>query len=104
MEGDITTPRSNSIGAHTDIDKPGSPLITNLTCMNTGSLYVEWLRPDKYGSHVDTYKLYYGPSSYRSDQFQVITVKPDADDVKSEVFKQLKFQRVMVQINSKIPM
>ena len=53
--------------------------------MNTGSLYVEWLRPDKYGNHVDTYKLYYGPSTHKLDQFQVITVKPDADDVKSEV-------------------
>ena len=87
MQGDITTPKSNSIAAHTDIDKPGSPLITNLTCMDTGSpsLYVEWLRPDKYGNHVDTYKLYYGPSDLPLDQFEVITVKANPDHVKSKV-------------------
>ena len=83
-EGDITTPRSNEILAHTDIDKPGSPTITNLTCMDEGKLYVEWLRPEKYGSHVDTYKIFYGPSNDPA-KLQFKTVKANPGDAKSKV-------------------
>ena len=83
-EGDKTTPRSNEILAHTDIDKPGSPTITNLTCMDEGKLYVEWLRPEKYGSHVDTYKIFYGPSNDPA-KLQFKTVKANPGDAKSKV-------------------
>ena len=89
IEGDITTPLSNEILAHTDIDKPGSPIITNLTCMDQGKLYVEWLRPEKYGSHVDTYKIFYGPSNKPFDEFQYKTVKANPEDIRSKVISEI---------------
>ena len=94
IEGDITTPRSNEILAHTDIDKPGSPIITNLTCMDEGKLYLEWLRPEKYGSHVDTYKIFYGPSNNPA-KVQFKTVKANPEDIKSKV----KYQYLSIKFN-----
>ena len=85
VEGDIPTPRSNKILAHTDVDQPGPPLITNLTCMDTGSLYVEWLRPQKYGRYVDTYKIFYGRVSQPLNEVQVKTVQAVPDKVVSKV-------------------
>ena len=94
IEGDITTPRSNEILAHTDIDKPGSPIITNLTCMDEGKLYLEWLRPEKYGSHVDTYKIFYGPKNNPA-KVQFKTVKANPEDTKSKV----KYLNLSMKLN-----
>ena len=80
VEGDIPTPRSNKILAHTDVDQPGPPFITNITCMDTGSLYVEWMRPQKYGRYVDTYRIYYGPVDQQFDvQFKTVQAIPNKD-------------------------
>ena len=87
VEGDIPTPRSNKILAHTDVDQPGPPLITNLTCKDTGSIYVEWLRPQKYGRYVDTYKIFYGPVNQPFNDLQFKTVEVDKDKPDKEVSK-----------------
>lgn len=87
VEGDTATPRSNEILAHTDVDKPGPPIITNLTCIDTGSLYVEWIRPKRYGLYVNTYKIYYGPLNQLPKELNVQAI-PGV--VKSQVRSQKK--------------
>ena len=80
VEGDIPTPRSNKILAHTDVDHPGPPFITNITCMDTGSLQVEWLRPQKNGRYVDTYRIFYAPVNQQFEvQFKTVQAIPNKD-------------------------
>ena len=53
--------------------------------MDTGSIYVEWLRPEQYGKHVDTYTVYYRRTSQPREDFQLRIVKANPEDVKSKV-------------------
>ena len=56
------SPDSDHISATTDVSQPSKPWITNLTCFDTGSLYVQWRRPELYHKGVDFYKVYYKQS------------------------------------------
>ena len=40
----VKTPESERILANTDVDQPSAPTLTNVTCYDTGMIYVEWTR------------------------------------------------------------
>ena len=82
VAGDKATPRSNEILAHTDYDSPGSPIITNITCVDSRSIYIEWIRPKVGGSYVDIYKIFYGPSN---TPLKEISIKAASEDRISKV-------------------
>lgn len=42
-----TSERSESIFAQTDVQEPSPPKILNLTCWDTGAIYLEWARPEE---------------------------------------------------------
>ena len=42
------SPASDHIHERTDIKEPSAPTINNVTCYDTGQVYVAWSRPDKY--------------------------------------------------------
>ena len=54
---------SAHIRANTDVAQPSAPFIANLTCYNTGTVYLEWVKPDKYYKSIDYYMLYYKKAS-----------------------------------------
>ena len=43
----------------TDVDGPSAPLITNLTCNDEHSIYLEWERPGVVYKNIDSYLVYY---------------------------------------------
>ena len=59
--------------ARTDIKEPSAPTTVNVTCYDTGQLYVSWSRPDKYHKSVDYYKIFYKSAS--DGVFDVITIE-----------------------------
>ena len=54
---------SAHIHAKTDVAKPYAPYIKNLTCYDTGMVYLEWIKPDEYNNTIDYYMLYYKKAS-----------------------------------------
>ena len=88
LSGDRRTPPSDHIKAHTDVDEPGPPIITNLTCYETGALYVTWNRPQKYYKSVDHYKIFYGIGSESVFEILEVSATPDAD---TETVRSFKF-------------
>lgn len=57
----------------TDVDGPSAPLISNLTCKDEQSIYLEWERPERVYKGIDFYFIY-----YRSEdewQFEEIIVE-----------------------------
>ncbi len=43
----------------TDVSGPSAPLITNLTCKDETSIYLQWDRPEVVYKMVDYYYIYY---------------------------------------------
>ena len=43
----------------TDVSAPSAPVITNLTCKDEKSIYLEWDRPDRVFKDLDYYIVYY---------------------------------------------
>ena len=79
VAGDISTPRSNQILAHTDVGQPGPPLNVTVICLDTGSLYVEWLRPKKHGLRIDAYKIYYRQLNQPHYDEAMVSTAPDTE-------------------------
>jgi hypothetical protein len=69
---------SKPILANTDVNQPSPPDLLNATCFDTGSIYVEWKRPDRYDNSVDYYKLYHKPLS--DPTFNSVTIQADAKE------------------------
>ena len=67
---------SSTIRAHTDVDQPGPPTIKNLTCYDTGSLYVEWSKPTKFYNSVDYYKIFHRAASESTFKSHVLQANP----------------------------
>lgn len=63
---------SESILANTDVDQPSSPFLVNASCVDTGKIYVQWRKPEKFDNSVDYYKLYHRPVS--EPTFKSITI------------------------------
>lgn len=79
VEGVASEP-SQHIKANTDVDEPSPPVVTNVTCYDTGMLYVEWNRPAKYDRSVDYYKIFYRATTDRV--FESIPIQADAKEEK----------------------
>lgn len=69
---------SEPIFAQTDVDKPGAPMIVNASCYATGSIFIEWERPDKYDGSIDFYTIYYRSLNGKNEN---VTVNSDANTV-----------------------
>lgn len=67
-EGNSSVP----VNVTTDVSGPGAPFISNLTCQNETSLYLQWLRPGQVYGKVDLYYIYYRPED--SIEFEEIAV------------------------------
>jgi len=65
--GRVTKP-SNEITVYTDVDQPGPPVITSLKCEGTGSLYLQWNRPQTFHKSVDHYTIFYRVDSQSNFQ------------------------------------
>lgn len=48
FNGTTVSRSSEPIFAQTDVDKPGAPMNVNASCYATGSIFIEWERPDEY--------------------------------------------------------
>ena len=59
----------------TDLSSPGPPIISNLTCQDENTLYVQWLRPAKVYGSVDLYYIYYRPEdAFTFDEIAINSV------------------------------
>lgn len=56
-----------------DVDGPSAPIITNLTCHDEHSIYLEWERPDLVYNSLDTYYVLFR-SSDKWEQFEEVSV------------------------------
>ncbi len=72
------TPSSEPILANTDVDQPSPPGLLNATCFDTGQIYVEWKRPDRFDKSVDYYKLYHKTVS--EPTYKSVTIQANAKD------------------------
>jgi hypothetical protein len=36
--------KSRPIWANTEVDRPSKPIVSNVSCVDTGKIYVEWFR------------------------------------------------------------
>jgi hypothetical protein len=63
--------------------QPSPPHLLNATCFDTGAIYVEWRRPDRFDKSVDFYKLYHKPVA--TPLFKSVTVQADAKEDFSSV-------------------
>lgn len=79
LNNTIRTEPSAKISAHTDVDQPGPPVIHNVTCHGTGSLFVEWSKPNEYFNSVDYYRIYYRNSDDSKFKSVVVQSNPSAD-------------------------
>jgi len=69
---------SEAIRANTDVDQPSPPQLLNATCFGTGSIYIEWRRPDRFDKSVDYYKLYH--KMVTEPTFKSITIQANAKE------------------------
>ena len=53
------------IVSKTDVDSPGVPAIANVSCYDTGTIFMQWERPKTFHKSVDFYKIYFGRADYR---------------------------------------
>lgn len=82
----------------TDVEGPSAPLITNLTCKDEHSIYLQWDRPNIVYKNIDYYFI-----SYRSEekwQFEEIVVerngsKPAGSKVERTI--RLKINRALTR-------
>ena len=79
---------SDPIYAVTDVKEPSSPTIVNLTCYDTGMLYLEWTRPEEYHQSIDYYKIYYRPLA--ASVFEDVTIETSSSEI---------YQRVTPYVN-----
>ncbi len=75
------TNASAQLRANTDVDKPSAPILVNVSCHDTGKIYVEWRRPRRVVKKVDVYMLYYkrGPNP----TFKSLSVDSTDEEVQS---------------------
>ncbi|TRY69985.1 hypothetical protein TCAL_10021 [Tigriopus californicus] len=62
LVGGRSTPPSPPINVSTDVGQPGQPVITNVSCYDTGALSLEWERPSDFDKSVDYYRVFYRPT------------------------------------------
>ena len=53
----------------------------NATCHDTGQIYVEWKRPDRFDKSVDYYKLYHKPVSDPTFKSVIVPANAKEDTV-----------------------
>ena len=69
----------------TDVEGPSAPIITNLTCKDERSIYLEWDRPDVVYKDVDYYLVYFrGEDKWQFDEV-VIARNISAEDLGDKV-------------------
>lgn len=87
LSGDRRTAPSEHIKANTDVDQPGAPKILNVTCYDTGAIYIEWARPEQFQKSVDYYQVFY--RSLDEPIFKSFTVKANIDEIIQKVSEKL---------------
>ena len=65
-EGESSSPATSAL---TDVKGPSAPQITNLTCVDDKSIFIEWERPRKIAHSIDFYFVNY--DSPEAKEYQV---------------------------------
>ena len=69
----------------TDVDGPSAPIITNLTCRDEHSIYLEWERPGTVYKSVDAYFVLFR-SADKWEEFEEFSVdRNGTEEAASEV-------------------
>ena len=58
----------------TDVDGPSAPIITNLTCHDEHSIFLEWERPSTVFKSLDSYYVLFR-SADKWEEFEEVTVE-----------------------------
>lgn len=68
-EGESTSP---PLAALTDVFGPSAPMVTNLTCVDDTSIFLEWDRPRNVAHSIDFYFVHYDSPDTR--EFKVVII------------------------------
>ena len=74
----------------TDVDGPSAPIITNLTCHDEHSIFLEWERPGTVFKSLDSYYVLFR-SADRWEEFEEVSVdRNGTEEATSEVSERAK--------------
>ena len=68
--------QSQRLPVQTDVSAPSRPIITNLTCKDEQSIYLQWDRPTSYFKQIDFYHIFY--KNENQDEFKEVAVGTNA--------------------------
>lgn len=74
----------------TDVDGPSAPIITNLTCRDENSIFLEWERPSTVFKSLDSYFVLFR-SADKWEEFEEVSVdRNGTEEATNEVSERAK--------------